>query len=246
VQRTKIEYADLAWNPVKGICPGGCSYCYAREMYRRFHIAEKAIKTSSFPGAVIIEEEIESPLHRRKPARIFAFTTYDPLIDPGPVALYGMLRVMKETPRHTYLLLTKHPEMAGEIFKFPPENLWLGVTVTAQCETRRIELLRQLPAPVKWVSFEPLLEPVWNVDLEGSDWIVIGRQTGRSPLVRPSVHWLWMIHDAARKADAAVFFKNNLLSLNDVFSREPSPPLPLVQEFPWKLFGAQSQERKGP
>jgi len=212
MQPTKIEYADLAWNPVKGLCPAGCLYCYAKKFYDRFW--KNNIKTE---GIYLDDEELSAPLKRRKPARIFVCTTIELFHEETIEYAKPIFKIISECSRHTFLLLTKYVEHAECLSSIgiltSPPNLWLGVTITRQVEVPRAYRLLKIQGPsIRWISFEPLLEPVWDIDLRGIDWIVLGRLTGRKGTGPAKPRWFEEIIEIADKAKVPVFMKKNLIS----------------------------------
>jgi protein gp37 len=115
--------------------------------------------------------------------------------------------VMYSTPRHTYQILTKRPERLVELaphLEFH-ENIWLGVSVENQSYVSRIDLLRQVPANVRFLSCEPLLGSL-NLDLTNIDWVIVGGESGEKH--RPiNLDWVRDIRDQCQKAEVAFFFK---------------------------------------
>jgi protein gp37 len=169
---------DESWNPVVG-CSAvseGCARCYAQGMAVRF----------GFPwgGPRFMPERLERPLRRRKPTRYFLGSMTD-LFQDGVERewLDAVLDVVGRCPRHTFMALTKRPERMMRIFwgERLPDNLWLGVTAENQRRANeRVYALLQTPARVRFVSVEPMLEPVfigasWLAELE---WVIAGPETG--------------------------------------------------------------------
>jgi protein gp37 len=119
-------------------------------------------------------------------------------------------RVMRETPRHSYQVLTKRPErMARVLSKTVGEvlpNVWLGTSVENSEVTERVEHLRVTPAAIRFISFEPLIGPVGEVDLSGIDWAIVGGESGRG--ARPiREDWIDEIHEQCAAFGTAFFFK---------------------------------------
>jgi len=223
MQRTKIEYAELAWNPIKGLCPVACSYCYARRLYHRFNLVDK--------DPYLDEKELGAPLKRRKPARIFACTTIEPFELSVINYMKHVFDVMRCCSQHTFLLLTKIPGNFKDFLKETPGNVWLGTTITRQNEVDRAYRLREIPGPaVRWISFEPLLEPVWKIDLKGIDWVVMGRLTGGRGTGPAKPRWFEELIEIADGYGVPVFMKNNLKALPDLRRK-------MRQTYPTPNFG---------
>ena len=217
MNRTKIDWADYSWNPIKGLCPEGCSYCYARRIYSRFGMD---------PRLRLSKSELFSDLPPFPRKRIFVCSTmelFHPKVMPGWRAT--IFSRIKQNPQHTFIILTKRPELIDEVI---PDNVWLGVSVTRDCEVQRIvDLHYKTWARVHFVSFEPLLEKVFqnfpNGLLAGLRWVVIGRLTGHGHHRDPALEWILPIVRIARGFEIPIFLKNNL---KDIWSG------PLIQEYP--------------
>lgn len=210
MNRTKIEWTDFTWNPVTG-CIHGCPYCYARKITQRFPKAfPQGFKPTFHP------ERLDKPKWVRKPSRIFTVSMGDLFGSWVPYEWQeAVFRVVEETPRHTFQFLTKDPLGAGKALLryFPtiPENLWVGVSVDGTATTKKTAWLpNRVYGGVRFVSFEPLLEDVGDVNLAGIDWIIIGAQT--NPTKRPKPEWVEHLVQQARAAGVAVFLKDSIQS----------------------------------
>lgn len=206
----------LTWNPVKGICPVGCWYCYAKGIYRRFKLD---------PTPRLDETELRSPvLWADEGKRIFVCSTFElfhPVADEWRDSIF---EVIEQRSDMTFIILTKMPE---RIDRPMPSNVWLGVSVSRRDDQWRIDMLHQADAWTRFVSFEPLLgddTTVPNGLLFGIDWIIVGRLTGRGKKLDPSKEMVGDIIKAARHwPNTAVFLKNNLAGIW---------PGKLIQEWP--------------
>lgn len=220
MQKTKIEYVDYTWNPIKGACPVGCWYCYARRMYQRF---------GWNPEIRLDLDELMADFPK-KPSRIFACSTFElfhPLADPYRNNVFKHIGL---TPEHIFIILTKMPEL---IDRPMPENVWLGTSVTGENgDDDRIRFLcsGDIKARIKFVSFEPLLEDVavkgWNAFPDYTDklsWVIIGRLTGHGCVYDPSLANIKRIIRECRAVNIPIFLKNNLC---EIWGK------PLIQEFP--------------
>ncbi len=218
MNRTKIEWADYTWNPIKGICPEGCWYCYARRIYERFKLNPKLCWDSA--------EWWKPVLFPRTGVRVFVCSTFE-LFHPEADHLWrdDVFQVIEKRPDLTFIILTKRPE---RIDRPMPPNAWLGVSLAGDhsSEYERIGHLARAEASVKFVSFEPLLRgfDVWELfDEFIPDWMIIGRLTGHGSERNPSHRAIQDIFDYAGEEDIPVFLKNNLAGIW---------PGPLIQEFP--------------
>jgi len=161
--KTKIEWATDVWNPVTGCTKvsQGCKNCYAETIAKRFWGERK------FTDVRLEYDRLDIPRHWRKPRRVFVNSMSDLFHDKvehkDSLFVRGVFNVMRETPQHTYIVLTKRPENMQQFMSDypPPRNVWLGVSVEDQkAADERIPLLLQTPATVRFVSCEPLLGPV--------------------------------------------------------------------------------------
>ena len=208
MSRTRIEWCDWTENPVKGLCPMACSYCYGRRLYQRFHWNPE-IRYD--PWALM-----NLPI---KPSRIFVGSTmelFGPWVKPGYIE--ELQRGCGLWPQHTFIFLTKLPE---KLPKEWPDNCWVGVTATDTESFMGACTLLEYPlqAKVKFLSLEPFLswDYNWNYSYLANTlkrasigWLIIGQQTPVRKSTMPKVEWIREIVDAADKAGVPVFCKDNL------------------------------------
>jgi protein gp37 len=218
---SKIEWTDATWNPVAGcsIMSPGCANCYAMRMAARLEamgvekyagLTRKTGGRAKWTGRIRVDEAaLVIPQSWKKPRRVFVNSMSD-LFHPD-VPLDFVLKVweiMRQTPRHTYQILTKRPDVMHAAVKDLPilDNVWLGTSVEDDAHLGRIEILRQVPSRIRFVSFEPLIGPVTNVKLDGIHWAIVGGESG--PSARPiETGWVDEIKDACAVDGAAFFFK---------------------------------------
>ena len=208
---SKIEWTEVTWNPVTGceeVSPG-CDNCYARRISEQ---KQKAGVAKYARGFELVEHPgtLEQPLSWRKPRMVFVNSMSD-LFHPkvSRQLLQGVCDTMWRTQRHTYQILTKRPKVARAFFRDegdPPPNTWVGVSVENQLERRRIDVLRDIPSMVRFLSVEPLLEDVGDLDLTRIDWVIVGGESG--PGARP-MHpdWVRSVRDQTVAAGVPFFFK---------------------------------------
>ena len=224
---TSIEWCDYSLNPVKGLCPVACSYCYARRMYKRYHWNE----TIRFEHATFLREL--GQIH--KPSRIFVGSTMDLFGDwVQKEWMEQILDVVKYLKQHTFIFLTKRP--AGMAQWSFPDNCWVGVSMTEPFPvTFPLKHLAAVQAKVKFVSFEPLLE--WgylsrigeSLERAGVNWVIIGQQTPVSKKTAPEPAWVQDILVGAHNAGCLpVFIKDNLVPV----LAEAWPGWTPLREFP--------------
>jgi len=248
MSRTKIEWTETTWNPLTGCTPisPGCAHCYARRM------AQRLAGRCGYPAAphefevTLHPERLSEPLGWKKPRRVFVCSMGDLFHESVPfeyiARVYG---VMTLNQQHTFQVLTKRPYRAVDFihwaedrYKFartPPPNIWLGATIENQEQAdKRIPVLLQIPAAVRFVSVEPLLGPVYPLDPQGVrlDWVICGGETG--PGARP-MHpdWARSLRDQCAVAGVPFFFKK----MGSAWRGETPPDL-LVREYPAQDFWA--------
>jgi protein gp37 len=119
-----------------------------------------------------------------------------------------VFEVMTTTPQHIYQVLTKRPKRARQLLRgaIPPPNVWLGVSVEDDSQVERADILREVPAAIRFLSCEPLLGPLPSLDLTGIDWVIVGGESG--PSFRPmDPAWAIELRDRCLSADIPFFFK---------------------------------------
>jgi len=208
--KTKIEWCDYTINPVKGLCPVGCSYCYARRLYKRF----------KWNPEIRMEPDWMEELPK-KPSRVFVGSTMELFGEWVEEWMWDSIwQYVNTYPQHTFIFLTKQPQNLIKWSPFP-DNCWVGVSATNN--GTHLGDLRNANAKVKFISFEPLLK--WDIDLIhqrevfpeilkdlGINWLIIGQCTPVKQSTMPKIEWVKEIVDAADKAKIPVFLKNNLNS----------------------------------
>lgn len=200
----------------------GCTHCYAMEMARRLEamgvekyagLTRKSGKRSIWTG--VVREDYNSlsiPLRWKTPRKIFVNSMSDLFHDSvSDNFIRDVWKVMRNTPHHNYQILTKRPErMAATVAAMGHEgvlrNVWLGTSVENSEVTARIDDLREVPAAIRFISFEPLIGSVGEVDLSGIDWAIVGGESGRHARPIREV-WIDEIHEQCRSSGTAFFFK---------------------------------------
>ena len=218
-----IEWTEATWNPVAGcaMVSPGCTNCYAQRMAGRLAAmglekyggtTRKSGGRSVWTGQVNFDERaLLAPLEWKRPLRIFVNSMSDLFQEPVPASFIRRVwRVMEQSPRHTFQILTKRPARMRDILRdgdFPVlGNVWLGTSVESQDHVDRIDFLRDTPAHIRIISFEPLLGPIANANLTHIHWAIVGGESG--PGARPMApEWAEDIRDLCARQDVAFFFK---------------------------------------
>nr|VFK21260.1 MAG: protein gp37 [Candidatus Kentron sp. LPFa] len=208
---SRIEWTEHTWNPTTGctkVSPG-CRHCYAETMAKRLQAMGASGYDNGFQLS-LMEDRLEQPLRRIKPTVYFVNSMSDLFHEEIPYEfLDRVFSVIKETPRHTYQILTKRSDRLRRYFseKAAPGNAWLGVSVeNRQHGIPRIKDLRAVNAAVRFISAEPLLEDIGEIDLSDIHWVITGGESG--PKARPmKAVWVENIHRQCKRFGAAFFFK---------------------------------------
>ena len=207
---TKIEWTDKTWNPVTGCTKKseGCAHCYAEVMARRLK-GMGQIKYKNAFKLTLHPEDLDEPKKWTKGHNIFVCSMGDLFHEDVPFEFVDrVIETIKATPQHRYQIRTKRAERMEEYFTTHdiPKNAWLGVTVEVQRTKFRIDHLRNLKATVCFLSCEPLLEDLGEMNLEGINWVIAGGESGMQ--ARPmKEEWVLNIKRQAESAGAAFFFK---------------------------------------
>lgn len=209
-QRSKIEWTESTWNPVTGCTKisSGCLNCYAERMAKRL----QSIGNKSYQNGFEVSlhpEMLEKPLLWKTPQAIFVNSMSDLFHDSVPDDfIFSIFDVMKRAFWHRFQILTKRAERVFEMNAILnwPENVWMGVTVEKADYLYRIDYLRQTDATIKFLSLEPLLGAIKNIDLTNIDWVICGGESG--PNARPiEVEWVRGVRDQCVIEKVPFFFK---------------------------------------
>ena len=207
---SKIEWTQLTWNPVTGCTKvsAGCKNCYAERMAKRLHRMGQPNYRNGFQ-VTCHDHMIECPLRWRKPRLVFVNSMSDLFHEEVPFTfIREIFGVMEQASQHQFQILTKRADRLKALAeKLPwPDNVWIGVTVEDADNTWRIDCLRSAPASVRFLSLEPLLSPLPEVDLTGIAWVIVGGESG--PGARPmKEEWVLEVKRRCRQAETAFFFK---------------------------------------
>ncbi|MCD4679520.1 MAG: phage Gp37/Gp68 family protein, partial [Bacteroidales bacterium] len=186
----------------------GCQNCYAEAMARRL----KAMGTKGYENGFefsIMPERLEQPLNIKKPTKFFVNSMSDLFHEKMPFAyLDAIFEVIENTPWHTYQILTKREKVMSEylIDICLPKNVWLGVTVENQETKHRIDYLRNVSASIRFISIEPLLEDLGEINLQNIHWVIVGGESGIKARPMKS-EWALNIKKQCEQQQVAFFFK---------------------------------------
>lgn len=209
-RHTKIEWTEATWNPSTGCnkVTAGCKYCYAETMAKRL----QAMGTPGYENGfefTLMPDRLQVPIKTKKATKFFVNSMSDLFHEKMPFSyLDQVFDVIRQTPHHTYQILTKREKILAKYFaaRTVPDNVWLGVTVEMAKTKNRIDILRNIDARIRFLSIEPLLEDVGTLDLTGIHWVIVGGESGHK--ARPmQPEWAIAIKKQCAEQDAAFFFK---------------------------------------
>lgn len=218
---TSIEWTDATWNPVAGctVLTAGCTNCYAMRMAARLEamgtdkyrgLTRKSGGRAKWTGKITLDHKALSiPGTWSKPRRVFVNSMSDLFHSDVPAEFIAKVwKIMADTPRHTYQILTKRPDRMAEIVPNLQRlaNVWLGTSVEDHRVLDRVDELRKVPAFVRFISFEPLIGSVADADLNDIHWAIVGGESGPNARHMESV-WVEEIESLCRDAGTAFFFK---------------------------------------
>jgi protein gp37 len=218
-QRSAIEWTEVTWNPTTGCdrTSPGCDNCYALTLAKRL----KAMGVDKYqrdgdpgtsgPGFALTlhDDVVEQPYSWKRPRTVFVNSMSDLFHDDVPIEfIQRVFNVMRETPQHTYQVLTKRSkrlQRIGDELDWAP-NVWMGVSVESARYKFRLNHLRSVDAAVRFISAEPLLGPLGDIDLTGIDWVIAGGESGPRARVM-DISWGREIRDQCAEAGVSFFFK---------------------------------------
>ena len=208
--KSTIEWTESTWNPVTGctkISPG-CKHCYAERLSKRLKAMGQANYKNGFK-LTLQPQMLELPLSWKKPQTIFVNSMSDLFHKNVPLDyIQQVFDVMKRASWHRFQVLTKRADRLAELsaeLEWSP-NIWMGVSVESQKYVHRIDELRQTDAKVKFLSLEPLLGALKNLDLTEIDWAIVGGESGYG--ARPiKEEWVLEIREQCQNFNVPFFFK---------------------------------------
>ncbi|WP_024445385.1 DUF5131 family protein [Mycolicibacterium iranicum] len=217
--RSAIEWTEATWNPVTGCdrVSAGCDHCYAMTLAKRLKaMGSEKYQNDGDPrtsgpgfGVTIHPQVLDEPRRWRQPRVVFVNSMSDLFHARVPIGfIRDVFDVCRDTPQHTYQVLTKRSlrlRRIGESLDWP-SNLWMGVSVENSDALPRVDHLRDVPAAVRFLSCEPLIGPLDGLNLDGIHWVIAGGESGANH--RPvDGEWVRGIRDVCQDAGVAFFFK---------------------------------------
>lgn len=210
-----IEWTDATWNPVTGCTKisAGCDNCYAERFAERWRGTPGHPFEAGF-DLTLRPDRLEQPLRWKRPRRIFVNSMSDLFHRDVPTYFIDdVFAIMERAHWHQYQVLTKRPEIMRRHMqrrysasKLAPPHVWLGVSVEEAKVKRRIDVLRMTPARMRFLSVEPLIGPLGELDLAGIHWVIVGGESG--PGARPmNPDWVREIRDQCIAQGVAFFMK---------------------------------------
>lgn len=222
-----IEWAQWSWNPVTG-CLHNCPYCYARDIA----LSERMQQASLYPNGfdpTFRSLSLNGPKNTKVPKEAAIDTRYRNVFTCSMADLFGrwvpvewinaVMMAARGNPQWNFLFLTKFPQRLAEIEI--PDNAWMGTTVDMQARVKNAEkAFENVNGGVKWLSVEPMIEPLKFERLDLFDWVVIGgaSSSSKTPAWRPPFEWVYDLVSQARDAGCKVYMKSNLFGLQKDFS----------------------------
>jgi protein gp37 len=208
--QSNIEWTEMTWNPTTGCTKisAGCKYCYAEVMAKRL----QAMGVEKYQDAFAVrahDSALNIP-YTWKSAKVVFVNSMSDLFHPQiPFDfIQRVFAVMNDNPQHVFQVLTKRAERLFELHQQLrwTHNIWMGVSVENQKVLNRVDYLRQTNARTKFLSCEPLIGPLPNINLENIDWVIVGGESGRKP--RPmKPEWALDIQEQCSNGGVAFFFK---------------------------------------
>lgn len=208
--QSSIEWTEMTWNPTTGCdkISAGCKFCYAEVMAKRLQAMGQEKYKDAFKLR-IHEDALLVPYTWKKPKIVFVNSMSDLFHKDVPLEfIQRVFKVMNDNPQHVFQVLTKRADL---LFKYHTKlkwghNIWMGVSIEDKRVVSRVDFLRQTNARVKFLSCEPLIGPLPNLNLSGIDWVIVGGESGRKP--RPmSEDWVLDIQQQCEDEDVKFFFK---------------------------------------
>ena len=207
---SKIEWTEATWNPSTGCnkVSAGCKNCYAETMAKRL----KAMGAPGYENGfefTLMPERLGMPLKIKKPTKFFVNSMSDLFHENMPFSfLDKVFQVIEQTPRHSYQILTKREKILQAYCsqRKMPDNVWLGVSVESAKTKHRVDILRDISANIRFLSVEPLIADVGQLDLIGIHWVIVGGESGHK--ARPmKLEWALNVQEQCTRQNVAFFFK---------------------------------------
>ncbi|MBS1636183.1 MAG: phage Gp37/Gp68 family protein [Bacteroidetes bacterium] len=211
MSKSTIEWTELTWNPTTGCSKisQGCKFCYAEIMSNRlFAMGQKKYRNKF--KFTIHPIELKRPYGWKKPSLVFVNSMSDLFHADMPLEfLQKIFRVMNENPHLIFQVLTKRADRLAELSEHLTwtDNIWMGVSIEDNRVIQRLPLLKKCGAKTKFLSLEPLIGPLPEMNLKGIHWVIVGGESGRSNPREMKEEWVVDIKDQCRSQGVPFFFK---------------------------------------
>jgi len=208
--QSSIEWTEMTWNPTTGCnkISAGCKFCYAEVMSKRLQAMGVEKYKDNFEVRTH-DEALNIPYSWKNSKVVFVNSMSDLFHKEIPLEfIKKVFKVMNDNPQHVFQVLTKRAERLLELHAELrwTHNIWMGVSVENDKVRERIDYLQQTNARVKFLSLEPLIGPLHNLNLDGIDWVIVGGESGHKPrIMKPD--WVLDIQEQCEKKGVAFFFK---------------------------------------
>ncbi len=210
--QSSIEWTEMTWNPVTGCkkISAGCKFCYAEIFSKRLQAMGIPKYENGFK-LTLHEDVLSEPYKWKKPKIVFVNSMSDLFQEDVPINfIQKAFEVMKDNPQHVFQILTKRSDILHyydmEGYLKWSHNIWMGVSVENEKAIKRVDQLRKTKAKIKFLSCEPLIGPLTNLNLKKIDWVIVGGESGRRP--RPmKKEWVDEIKNSCIENEVPFFFK---------------------------------------
>ena len=210
--QSRIEWTEMTWNPITGCTKisAGCKFCYAELMSKRLRAMGVEKYKNGFKLA-LHPDVLNEPYGWRHSKIVFVNSMSDLFQENVPIEfIQKVFKVMNDNPQHVFQVLTKRADILlkydqAKLLKWT-HNIWMGVSVEDARVKERIRFLSRTKARTKFLSCEPLIGALPNMNLKKIDWVIVGGESGRKPRAM-NVDWVLDIQDQCEKAGVAFFFK---------------------------------------
>ena len=208
--QSTIEWTEMTWNPTTGCTKvsSGCKFCYAEIMSKRLK-AMGVEKYSEGFKVIVHENQLTIPYSWKRSRIVFVNSMSDLFHEDVPIDfIQKVFNVMHDNPQHVFQVLTKRADRLSQIQNYLKwtHNIWMGVSIENNKAKDRIDLLRKTKARVKFLSCEPLIGPLNQINLKNIDWVVVGGESGHRPR-KMNPDWVLDIQEQCENSGVAFFFK---------------------------------------
>lgn len=232
---SKIEWTECTWNPLTGCSKisEGCQHCYAERMAKRLQSMGSENYKNGFE-LTLHQKLVPQPLLWKKPRMIFVNSMSDLFHEDVPIDfIISIFKIMNIANQHTFQVLTKRADRLLEVSRSLKwsKNIWMGVTVESATHIDRIKKLQKTPAHIKFISFEPLLSNIQNIDLTDIHWMIVGGESGPGARKMEEL-WVDNLFTLSSKNKIPFFFKqwggvnkkkNGRLFKGKIWTQLPTP-----------------------